>query len=38
LSVDLAIGHSAGLFVGLAALFGLAAGAVVLVSTRRQKF
>jgi Ca-activated chloride channel family protein len=38
LSVDLAIGHSAGLFVGLAALFGLAAGAVLLVSTRRQKF
>ncbi|MEP7059103.1 MAG: VWA domain-containing protein [Actinomycetota bacterium] len=38
LSVDLAIGHSAGLFVGLAALFGLAAGAVLLVSTRAQKF
>lgn len=38
LSVDLAIGHSAGLFVGLAAVFGLAAGAVLLVSTRRQKF
>jgi hypothetical protein len=38
LSVDLAIGHSAGLFVALAAFFGLAAGAVLLVSTRRQKF
>lgn len=38
LSVDLAIGDSAGLFVGLAALFGLAAGAVLLVSTRRQKY
>ena len=37
LSVDLAIGHSAGLFVLLAALFGLSAGAVLLVSTRRQK-
>ncbi|MEA2551525.1 MAG: Ca-activated chloride channel [Actinomycetota bacterium] len=38
LSVDLAIGHSAGLFVALAALFGLSAGAVLLVSTRAQKF
>ena len=38
LSVDLAIGHSAGLFVGLAAIFGLAAGFVVVVSTRRPKF
>lgn len=38
LSVDLAIGRSAGLFVGLAAIFGLAAGLVVVVSTRRPKF
>ena len=38
LSVDLAVGHSAGLFVGLAALFGLAALVVLMVSSRRQKF
>lgn len=38
LSVDLAIGHAAGLFVGLAALFAIAAAAMVFVSARRQKY